>query len=399
MRSFLWKNRFELGVLLGVIALFFPIMAHWSILGDFEPHAEFTLRMLANEPDFLMQRIPNFLWHASVGVPYAVLGIVPLTTYITIVNVLWYVFLGGIIFWQLRLALARDNTLSGRDGAIAIVMTLALMMIVPINLFFPDSYYFGFVYPYVYHNPTMIPLRPLALLMFFVGVWSFNPSADRTQYGLRLAVVALLSLACVWAKPSYTMVFIPALGLVVLWRLLRREFIDWGMVVIGLGLPSVGLIGLQALTYTSGGMEFSPLLVFDLWAYHYDPLANQNLALKLVLSIAFPLVVYIAYWAQARRDLTLNFAWIGFIIGVLYAYLFVDSGDRVAGNLSWNAQIGLMVLYIVAGIFWWRTHRQHPNTARFWAVAIVFGLHVVSGILWIVAHMTTTYLDLIYKVW
>jgi hypothetical protein len=153
------------------------------------------------------------------------------------------------------------------------------------------------------------------------------------------------------------------------------------MLIFGIGIPAVALLGYQALTFTDGGLEIAPFMTFDLWAYHYNPLANTLLPLKFLLSIAFPLAVYLAYFPRARRDTAFNLAWLCVAVGMAWTYLFADSGDRVAGNLVWNGQSAVLILYVATLLFWlrenpWLNAGKLPRSYwRFALCALVFALH------------------------
>lgn len=396
-RQWAWRLRWHALLWAGVLVLFLPVLAHWRLRGDFEPHTAYIVRMLAGEVS-LTAELPNFLWHVSAGVPYALIGGAPLDMYTTLASLLWYGALASVIFYALCLAWGVPSaSLNGRDALLLCVLSWALMLVAPLHNPATDNAYFGFIYPYVYHNPTMIPLRPTSLLLFLACVWAFEAQV-RPSWGQVLAVAGL-ALANIWAKPSYALVLLPSLGVLGLERLLRRRYIGWRMLVLGVGVPMVGLLGAQALSYQAGGMQFAPFLTYELWAYHYEPNANQHLLLKLLASLAFPLAVYGLYLRQAIRELALNFAWLGMGAGLAFTYLFVDSGDPVAGNLAWNGQIALMVLFVASGAFFLRMARLHALHARLWVGAGVLGLHVVSGLWWYATHLTTDYLDLIYRVW
>lgn len=85
------------------------------------------------------------------------------------------------------------------------------------------------------------------------------------------------------------------------------------LLIGGIVLPAGLLLFIQTQTWTGGaGIELSPFEIYDLWALHYEPTANQDLLLKHAASVGFPLLVYLLYLPQAARSLTFNVAWLTF---------------------------------------------------------------------------------------
>lgn len=396
-------------VLLGTTLIFAPMLYLWRDEGDFEPHRVYIERMLAGDTS-VWGEVPNWLYHVPIVALERLLPQVEVTTIVVLVALAWYWLLALVIYALLRRALLKqaDDLLTMRGAVLTIISTWALTVVTPVFLFTLDNMYFGYLNPYVYHNPTMIPVRPTSILLFAAAVQVYipqqAPSPRWRRVGLWLAV-ALLTWACILGKPSFVLTLLPALGLMTLAALLRWRTLHWGLLVMGISLPAVALLGYQALTFTAGGLEFSPLLTFDLWAYHYNPVANTHLLLKFIMSILFPLVIYGLYWPQARRDTGFNLAWACLLAGVAWTYFFVDSGDRAAGNLVWNGQSAVLVLYLAAALFWLRQNRwlnagQPPaHAVRWWISAGVFGLHLTSGIIWYVIHAMTPWPQIIYWWW
>lgn len=420
-------------VLLLTTVIFLPVLYHWRDTGDFNPHTVYIDRILVGD-NAVFYETPNFLYHLGILGLHAIFPAANITALVVIVSLAWYLLLAATVYrLSLRSLLISINEETNRFSvplrlvSVAIITTLALLVATPITLLTPDNQYFGYMTPYVYHNPTMIPLRPLSLILFVISMWVFgkiisNPNSEQHPSGnsvpplyvwrggwevqlLYILLTALLTLACILAKPSFVMILLPSLALATLWRMIFRKPIHWGLLLGGIVIPAVGLLGYQALTWTDGGMAFSPFEVFRLWDYHYDPNSSANLVLKLILSLLFPIVVYVAYFPRARRDLTLNLAWLCALAGTAFAYLFIDTGDPVAGNLTWNGQIGVFIIYIVSMLFLLRENRAFiageaaAFPRRLGISVFIFGLHLISGITWYWLHLTGIWPDIIYGIW
>ncbi len=101
---------------------------------------------------------------------------------------------------------------------------------------------------------------------------------------------------------------------------------------------------------------------------------------KFVLSILFPLCVYSLYFRKATDDTYLSLAWPIFLVGACYTYFLAEDGAaRFDGNFWWSAQVALLILFVFSTAF---LVRQEVRSKRFFICAAVFGLHLISGIVW-----------------
>jgi hypothetical protein len=376
------------------LVIFVPILAYWQTRGDFVPHLAYVQRFITGD-NSVFGEVPNLLYHVLVAIPAKLLPFIALETLSLVVCTALYVALAWAIGWQIIESLAPSRW----RMVLALAVTSALLIIAPFTFFTPDNAYFGYFHPYVYHNPTMIPLRLFAWLLFLMSVHSFGDKTGFVWWKVLLA--GLLSIAVMLSKPSFTIAFLPALVVFVaicVWQ--RQAFNKW-TIILGILVPSIGVLGFQALVFKGNGVAFQPLLTLELWAYHYDPLANQNLLLKLIASVAFPVIVYGVFWREAWRSVLLNLAWLCALAGMAQAYLFIDTGEPPAGNLMWNAQIGVFVLLSASAVFAVRTsQKSFPKiTWRMALVWMVFMCHVLGGVWWYTQHINAQYPDIVYQLW
>jgi hypothetical protein len=103
----------------------------------------------------------------------------------------------------------------------------------------------------------------------------------------------------------------------------------------------------------------------------------------------------------------LNVAWLNFIISVLYAYLLVDKTVIAAGDFVWSAEMGAFLLHVVSVLFLFKHYASLANTETVTThakiiltlCAVVFVLHVISGVSWYTVHLTGNDIDLLYGIW
>jgi hypothetical protein len=301
-----------------------------------------------------------------------------------IVGVGFYLLIGAVLYSvYVRPVFAQGAAAAERVAAVAI--TLALMLVAPVNFFsIPEGHlYWGYFLPNIHMNPTLTALKPFALLVFPFAVAAL---AGRWRGALPALLAAMLTVLGMLGKPNYAMALLPALGLIGLYRLVRREPLNWPL-LLSIGLPAVALLGGQYLLYnnsTVGGLSGGSM-VFSPFAQYIER-GTTGLPFKLVLSVIFPLAVTIAYWRDARRDLALILAWLTFAVGVFIAYSFVESARILDGNFIWGAHISVTVLFATMTTFYLR--RIYTPGAGFqfdragWLVGLAFVLHLAGGVVW-----------------
>jgi len=375
-------------LILLVVAIFSPVLS--TVVEqplDYGLRLQFAQMMLSGEAVPPRLATPHVLFESLVILIYRVFPVTSLRDAALLIAFAFYIILALVIFGLFVELLASPITY--RAGVICIVATLALMLATPITLLSPHNVYFGYIGVNVYHSPTIMLLKPLAVILFFCAGKAFCPLANPGKW---LLVASLVSVLAVSAKPSYSVVIVPALVAIACYRQWKGYAVQWSL-VIAIGLPTTLALGIQALSYPVAGLVVSPLVVFYTWATLFNPDASAWLLPKFILSILFPVVVYFSYLKSARRDLSLNLAWLCFVIGATYTYLLAEAGRVEFGNITWSGQITLFILFIASLVFFLQQNRWLMNagvhregSGHFLLCASVLALHLVSGIVWYLAH-------------
>ena len=386
-------------------ALFLPVAAFVVAEDDYRSHLLIVSNMLHGQPfGQWVQDAPHFLFHLLVLAVYRACAGTTLTGAASVVALFAYLA-GSLAIYGLFSALSGRAT-HYRTGLLYAALSLALMLVMPINLLTPGNRYLGYIVPHAYHNPTIVLLKPLALVLFYLSARIFDPR-PLPHPAAYTAAAGLATLACILAKPSYVIAFAPALALVAAHALRRGAAVHWRALVYGVLLPIAVVVGLQ-MRFLSirRGVVFAPLGVFQEWARLLNPSAATDLPLKLVLSILFPLAVYLCCLRQARATLYLNLAWLTFGFGAGYTYLLAEAGaDRGLGNFTWSGQISVFVLFVASAVFLfgWATRaaaqRSGGATASLVVIGLVFVLHLVSGLEWYGLHTGWLPMGYIIAVW
>jgi len=232
----------------------------------------------------------------------------------------------------------------------------------------------GYLAANVYHNPTVLLLKPFAIAQFVLAVWMFNHSKSNWK-GILLA--ALVSAAAVFSKPSYVICLLPAMTFIALVKLCKKQPVDWLKLVLGFVLPSVAFLIWQFLiTFgpeADSRLIFAPLMVMS----HF----SNKLLIKLLLSILFPLLVTVLCWKDAIRDIRIQLGWSGFIVGCLCAYFLAETGTRqLSANFVWSAEITLLLLFFGCVLFLVERQSLLENLIRKWFILTSGFSHILFGV-------------------
>jgi hypothetical protein len=368
-------------VLFGIFLLFYPTTQSAVTFRDYPAHIRFAVNMengsipVLTHPLFhialiVTQRIGSLSWENAA----------------VVVSLVAQVGLGLSIFGLLIHRLPEGSIVL----IAAVVLTFILMLVGAITFFTwqTERLYFGYLLPHVYHNPTTLVLQPLSLLSFVYAVGIFSHAKHFKSNAAWLISAGLVVMSAL-AKPSYIIAIIPAVGLFGLYQLATGRTINWKLGILGLALPAGLILILQfALLPNSGsGADKIALMPFGF----LEGKADINLwFLQLLMSLAFPLLVYVLNFKTALRDISLNLAWLATAFALFYYYFVVETNRINAGNFTWSAQIMALILFVVSAKFLLDRISAQKRIALTDGLAIaVLLLHFVCGVVWYVLNLSS----------
>jgi hypothetical protein len=296
-----------------------------------------------------------------------------------------YALTAAVVYSLLFVALRQHPPL-GRPSLI-FWAALALILAEPITLrVIHDSgtpiYDLGYIWPTTFHNPTLPLTKPFSLISFVCTCWCLanrGPSG-----GWMYAVFGVATAAAVLSKPSLIICILPAAAILMLLRLTQRKPLALRGLATGLFLPALVLLGWQYYwTYAgnSTGAQYRDSIIWApfLVVGHY----SSHIALKLLLSTAFPLAVMVAYWKRTHRDIPLMLAWMSFLFAAFYAYALAEKLRTFEANFLWSADLAVFVLFVVSATFWLSELAASPtNRGRNVLCGSILLLHAISGGVW-----------------
>ncbi len=373
---------------------------------DYGLHAQLIDRFVSGQYTLenFLRRVPHFLYHLLVLIGYGIFPATDLRILGIGAAIVFYILGGWSVYFLARVFWGRPAKY--RTGLFYAASTLLTLLVAPVTIFTPSNMYLGNMAINTYHNPTIIALKPFALLLFWLAGRTFDNSVKRLS--LRwLGIYISITLVSILAKPNYVFVLLPSLVVMGAFYFWKRQHVDWLLLIVGIIIPSGVLLSVQALLLSSStSIIFAPLAVVHRWAEMFNPLAEQVIPLKILLAVLFPLVVYLVYWKRSTQNVYLNLAWLGWVFGTALYYLFAEEGARLShGNLTWSAQAAQFVLFAISFIFFVLQYRPAKDMPVRFTPALGIGvaalaLHLISGLYWYYVHLgslTTT--EIIYTVW
>ncbi|MCY3831920.1 MAG: hypothetical protein OXG85_02815 [Chloroflexi bacterium] len=282
-----------------------------------------------------------------------------------------------------------------RDSAIA-GLAICLFLMAPIYFFADNRYMTGYVNSMVWHSPTYHALRLFIVPVSLLALRAVDGSAhrDRAERAFwTLLTAGLLSLAT-FAKPSYTIALLPGCCLFALCRVWIRQPVDWSMLLLGIVLPGAVMLGLQYLVNFGNGDDGIQFGVILSARFHVE--STWQIPFRIILSLAFPLSVYLLYFSESRKHTYLNLSWLICMLGLFFMYFFNVTGWRSNHAVfNWTAYSAAFALMYASTQFLMEKYSaarrrpiqvteamRRPVSLRPILVATMFGLHVGCGIVY-----------------
>jgi hypothetical protein len=331
-------------ILLAVITalIYTPIYyyrIHFPVDSDFSLHMLFTRYLIQGNID----QIPVYaLAHPGLQVFLAGLYFLslhkgPLGILLTFILTASHVLTAGVIYIWFG-STGKRHWDTGRA-----ILAATLTMVAPVMLlaFSDNLYYFGYIALANYHNPTIILLRPFALISFILGVRAFTGSNNSWKLILASSILVIVSALI---KPNYLLCILPALFILTIWWKFQRKVVDHRFLIFGYLIPAILVLGVQWWVVNSN--DPSPIIISPLGV---EGAFSKNLLPKFFLSIIFPLSILACNFRKYKDNPNLLLAVVGFIIAAFQVYFLAESGDRFYhGNFRWGAQVMLFLWFVVS---------------------------------------------------
>lgn len=342
----------------------FPMLPYLT-LSDLSAHIEYA-KVIHGVVDIVS---PHFLFQILLIVANWFTGISHEMAAIALMSIC-YASMAAVIAVRIERTWAPNNLFSVVSAAVLVLIASHIFLQTAFSL----NFYFGYIAPIVYHNPTQVLSKAIAIPV--VGAYFIMAFEGRDNWMWRVLLPIGIILSAV-AKPSFLIAFLPCVCAVEICRCFSGSWKVAARNIALVAVPAGIVLTLQFLMTYNGsgggqGLRFAPFLVYG---GAYDVLA------KLPASLFFPAVVAAVICRQRIRSSELLFAWFLYVVGMAISVCVVESGPRMMdGNFAWTGQTVTFLLYVestiaLMGVSWQRA----------WPAWGAFGLHVLFGIVWYLA--------------
>ncbi len=259
--------------------------------------------------------------------------------------------------------------------------------------FFNETPYLGQGSPNVWHNPTTIGVKWVALIVFMLTAAELTRMV-KTDFKKHVRIlpgilIAVLMVVSNLYKPSLVMVYYPAIFILCLVWLVHyrgRNFLHC-LELFVICLPSLALMIRQYMlsfggSGTGGGLEIAPFKTASL----YTP----NVLISTLLLLAFPLFMLLVTMIGKHMDMADWFGWLMLLAGLAEKLLLAETGERAShGNFSWGYLLAVYFVWFLAirdymclwqtrSLYAVRVLRVRDHVLCFFAT-VLLTLHVLSG--------------------
>ena len=299
------------------------------------------------------------------------------------------------------------ETLSqGRQTAWDIAVTLLVFSLFLLsNLYSPkNTAFFGFDYAYrcmgiytpnPFWNATYLATRPFAIVCFFETVNVLSEyQGYRTDSGKfpwkNCALFAGSLLLTTMTKPSYTMVVVPVIALILLVQLIAsrgKSFRNAFCLCITMIPTGIALLyqfsGIFTGTNALGEETGIAIGFAKVWSNY-----SKSIPLSILMGMALPIGVLALNLVFDFKNIKGNryywFAWINYLCGMAMFLVFYEKGFRMLhANFSWGYMHGMFFVFLMTLIVMARNLREWWKS---WKVIFVLGeiavflYHLVCGV-------------------
>ncbi len=278
------------------------------------------------------------------------------------------------------------------DGAVTVA---AFVLFLVGNLYSPkNTSFFGFDYAYrcmgIYTanpiwNATYMATRPFAIACFFEAAILLRDYRKDFSWKKCAPFAVSLFLTTI-TKPSYTMVLLPLMAVMLLGHLIMsrgKSFRSAFCLCITMIPTGIALLYQYSGIFTGVNVRGEETGIGFAWAKVWH-LYTKNIPLSVVMGIALPIGILVLNYKDFPKDYVFRFAWWNYIAAALMFLSLYEKGFRMDhANFSWGYMHGIFFLFCVSLVYviknsiqWWKTWKFMFVLAE-WAVLL---FHLVCGV-------------------
>ena len=300
----------------------------WLSINDYTAHIKLAVIMAkthsipSQNPRPLYHLILNLLTGFSTNQQTLKIAAIFLLTVAVLLKTKFSFLIGDHLFEKHGLKISNLHRFS---------FLLILIFVSPIINWWKPGIYLGQFTPNVWHSPTTIMLIPFSLAIIYLVI-------KQEALGFKASLFGSIILAfSVLMKPSFAIVFLPALFLLVIAKKFPfRYLITYSVftsIILGWQFYYLGYGG-------DSGVIFQPMFVWSL----YTP----NHVGSLLVSFSFPVVMTLLFRKHLRNTKLIALAWILVFVALGQFIFLAEEGPRIRdANFYWGTVPSLYILFLV----------------------------------------------------
>lgn len=374
----IWFSLNDLLVLSGVFILFllsfilFYLQVSTPFAGDLDSHLKFALELMKGQ-----RTIPHPGFHYSILFLSKETGLtLEVTASLLLAAAISTSYF--IVYFILKHRLGARYPVYFLVS-VSLILAVASAIYAP---FFNKNIYLGQGTPNIWHNPTWIMMQPFALLCFFLTERYLQLSHwDNWMIGMASAALVISA----FFKPSFALVFIPALALYSLLVPAFKRFLNLNMVgIVMIVMPTLILMGFQyQIKYSPDKIQATSVIFapFEVWGAK-----TPSIAFSTLLTLAFPLATVFLKPKSLIEQQGYLLAWLLVLVAFLQRLLLAESGGfKPHGNWAWGYFIAIKVIFIYSLLT--LMNNDKPKEYRYFSIGLIpwaiLVLHGISGIIYL----------------
>ena len=305
-------------------------------------------------------------------------------------------YMGALVQGEEGFGIHTEAWSKGQKFALELAVTLlgfALFLLG--NLYSPkNTAFFGFDYAYrcmgiytpnPFWNATYLATRPFAVVCFFEAARILKSYREYFSWKESLPFAVSLFLTTI-TKPSYTMVLVPLMGVILFTDIVRSRGKSFQnafclcvtMIPTGLDLL-YQFFGVFRGTNVKGEETGIGLAFAKVWSNY-----SKNIPLSIVMGMALTIGVAVLNWRKLKECFLYRFAWYNYLVATGMFLCLYEKGFRMLhANFSWGYMHGMFFVFLLTlllvlqnTVAWYRSWKIILLPAE-WGVLLY---HLVCGV-------------------
>ena len=366
-----------LGIIMIYIITYLAVVSNIELCIDFGTHASWSIQLFSGElsiSDFLINKSAYPLWHIVTGVVHKFVGLNETEATATVTaffNCFTYLGVNAVWIYYERECKQKSNTW---------LWSFLLMIMGPLYVpRYTQYYYLGQGTGNIWHNPTNIAVKGIAVLAFMVIGLLLQRAGRNRKWYLFLAVLLVLSAL---AKPSFLQGIIPGVGLYMLIKCIYELYQEKRknhfvleckncLKIILAFVPAVCVVAFQFYVSFFGGEAGDGIGISYGYVLHQF---SVNLFYSFLFAFIFPLTVLLIDFKNVIKDIFFQIACCYELCAWLESALIFEKGARAAhGNWLWASYLSMFIVWMVSMMRFCRYINRQEEFSYKKAIGICLG--------------------------